>query len=125
MTTRKKQVRRPALSRSSRRKAHRRADGSVDAGQFLDELLGPLTFGTMIRAIREGEEWSQSHLGELLGMSKQHISEVEHDRKSVSPERAAAWARTLGYSEKVFVELALQGELERADLSYVVHLEGA
>ena len=103
-----------APKKAARPRFRSRSSKAVGATRFLEEIDGPLSFGGVIAAIREGEEWSQAHLGSLLGASKQHISEVERGRKTVSPERAAAWARRLGYSEKQFVELALQGEIERA-----------
>jgi len=125
MTTKKKAKRVSTVRKSSGRARRGKSAKGIDAAVFLEGLDGSLRFGELIASIREGEEWSQDHLGRLLGASKQHISEVERNRKTVSPERAATWARVLGYSEKLFVELALQAELERAELSYVVHLESA
>jgi hypothetical protein len=43
----------------------------------------------------------------------------------VSPERAAKWARLLGYPESVLVQLALQAELDAAGLRYTVVIEAA
>ena len=58
-------------------------------------------------------------------MSKSHLCDVEKGRKTVSPERAAKWARVLGYPESVFVRLAIQGELDAAGLRYEVEIEAA
>jgi transcriptional regulator with XRE-family HTH domain len=55
-----------------------------------------------------------------LGVCKSHLCDVEKGRKTVSPERAAKWARTLGYPESVLVRLAIQGELDAAGLKYKV-----
>ena len=99
------------------------AEQSVDALAFLEDLTGgPLTFASNLRAIRQGEELSLAEFAKLLGVSRQHLHDVEHGRKAVSVERAAAWAKLLGYSEKQFVRLALQAELERAGLDYKVTL---
>ena len=43
----------------------------------------------------------------------------------MSPERAAKWARVLGYPESVLVKLAIQGELDAAGLKYKVEIEAA
>jgi transcriptional regulator with XRE-family HTH domain len=91
--------------------------------QFLEGLLGgPLTFGGMLVAIREGEEWSQAELARRLGVSAQHLGQVEKGRKAVRPERAAAWARELGYAPAHFVALALQAQVVEAGLQLHVHV---
>jgi len=43
----------------------------------------------------------------------------------VSPERAAKWAKALGYPEALFVKLAVQSELDAAGLKYRVEIEAA
>jgi len=99
-------------------------DESVEAEAFLGKLTGgPLTFGRMLRARRLGEEETQRTFAERLGVSKQQLSDIEHDRRGVSVERAAAWAKTLDQSLALFVELAIQGQLRAADLPFEVKVE--
>ncbi|NNK09042.1 MAG: XRE family transcriptional regulator, partial [Myxococcales bacterium] len=50
---------------------------------------------------------------------------VEKGRKLVSAERAAAWAKVLGFPETVFVKLALQEQLDRAGVKMNVQVEAA
>lgn len=96
------------------------------AVRFLEDITGgPLTFGRVIRSTREAEEWPQKHLAELLGISVSHLCDIEHGRKAVSAERAAAWARRLGYPDWLWVRLALQDQLDRAGLSFVVSVDAA
>ena len=102
---------------------HRYPDGSVDAVPYLERLLGgPLTFGDLLRAIREGEEETQSEFAAKLGVSKQHLCDIEKGRKPIRPERAARWAKRLGYSPVRFVRLALQDAVDRAGLRFTVQL---
>lgn len=83
----------------------------------LEDLIGePVTFGLYLKSIREGEELTQVAFSEKLGVSVQHLSNVENGRKSVSIERAEAWGKVLGYPETMFVQLALQDQFERAGL---------
>lgn len=97
-----------------------------EAVEFLEDLAGgPLTFGRYILAIREGEEMSQIVFAKKLGMSKSHLCDIEKGRKAVSPAKAARIARMLGYSEKQFVQLAMQDAVERAGLEYKVKIEVA
>ena len=93
-----------------------------EARRVLEEITGPLTVASHLKAIRVGDELTQDAFAAQLGVSKQHLSDIENGRKVVSVERAAAWAKLLGYSEKLFVQLALQGELDRAGLEYEVAL---
>lgn len=86
---------------------------------------GPLTLGLAIESLRRGEALSQEACAKRLRISKSHLCDVEKGRKLVSPERAAKWARLLGYPESVLVQLALQAELDAAGLRYTVAIEAA
>ena len=103
-----------------------RKRGTSDSMAFLEKLTGsPLTLSKLLRSIREGESLTQAEFAETLGISKQHLSHIENDRKVVSPERAARWASILGYAESQFLRLALQDELRRAGLRYTVTVDAA
>ena len=60
-----------------------------------------------------------------LNISKQHLCDIERGRKPVSPKLAAEYALKLGYSEKQFIRLALQDELDRAGLLFSVEIKRA
>ena len=92
---------------------------------LLEEIAGPLTFGSMLEAIRLGEEWSQVQMSRKLRVSRAHLCDIEKGRRSVSPERAAKFARTLGYSEAQFVQLALQQMIDSAGLRLDVAVSAA
>lgn len=96
-----------------------------DAIAYFDRTVGPLTLGRFVRAIRLGEEETLEVFAKRLGVSKAHLSDVEHDRRVVSAERAAAWARTLGYHVGQFVQLALQAELDAAGIKLKVDVSAA
>ena len=97
-----------------------------DAMRILEKISGwPLTLGRAIESIRKSEELSQDECARKLGVSKSHLCDVEKGRKTVSSERAAKWARILGYPESVLVRLALQGELDAAGLKYRVDIKAA
>lgn len=86
---------------------------------------GPVTLGRLIEAIRQGEEMTQPEFAKRLGISKSHLNDIEKGRKTVSPERAARFARALRYSEKRFIKLALQGQLDQSGLKFRVELDAA
>lgn len=97
-----------------------------EAMKLLEKLTGgPLTLGRAIESVRKSEDLSQDECARKLGVSKSHLCDVEKGRKIVSPERAAKWARILGYPESVLVRLAIQGELDAAGLKYKVEIKAA
>ena len=104
-----------------------KAKGSrSDAMKLLEKLAGgPLTLGRALESIRKAKELSQDECARKLGVSKSHLCDVEKGRKTVSPERAAKWARVLGYPESVLIRLALQAELDAAGLKYRVAIDAA
>ena len=96
------------------------------ATKLLEKIAGgALTFGALLRSIREGEEETQVEFAERLGLSRSHLCDIEKGRKQVSPARAAAFAETLGYDSAQFVRLALQDQILEAGLSFEVTLRPA
>ena len=92
---------------------------------FLEGLVGKLTFGGLIEAMRQAEGMSQVEFAAKLGISKQHLCDIEKRRKFVSPERAAKFAKILGHSERSFVALALQDIVDQSGLRLKVRIEAA
>lgn len=86
---------------------------------------GPLTFGGLLTAIREGEEMPQVEFASKLGVSRSHLCDMEKGRKIVGAARAARFAKILGYSEESFVALALQAQIREAGLKLTVSVEAA
>jgi transcriptional regulator with XRE-family HTH domain len=103
-----------------------RTEKKSDAVKFLEKALGgPLTLAMLMNSIRVGEEWSLAEMGRKLGMSAQNVCDIEKGRRTVSPARAADFARRLGHSEALFVKLALQAMLDADDLHYSVDVHAA
>jgi len=102
-----------------------RIEKDVPALAALERRDGPLTFGRMLRALRQCEAESLAIFAARLGVTKQHLSDIERGKRAVSVERAAAWARTLGYHAGQFVALALQAQVEAAGLRFRVAVEPA
>lgn len=96
------------------------------AMQQLEKISGgPLTLGRYVKAIRLGEEMTQKAFAAQLGISAQHLSDVENARELVEVERAARFAKILGYPVEQFVRLALDARLKKAKLKFTVELRHA
>ena len=99
---------------------------NADTIKKLDKISGTkLTFGSLILSIRLGEELSQIDFAKILGVSKQYLCDVEHDRRSMSISMAAAWAKKLGYSPDQFVRLSIQDVLNKENLKMIIHIKAA
>ena len=86
---------------------------------------GRLTLGGAICALRLSDEISQEVCAKQLGVSRQYLCDLEHDRKEVSPKKASQFARVLEQSEKQFVRLAIQDMLIRQGMHYHIELRDA
>jgi len=94
--------------------------------EFLESLTGgPITLGKLLEAIRLGEEMTQPAFSKKLGISKSHLNDIEKGRKFLSPARAIKFAKILGYSEKRFLALSLQGIIDEAGLKFKVDVKAA
>jgi DNA-binding XRE family transcriptional regulator len=90
----------------------------------MEKITGcKLTLGKLIWAIRESDEMSQVEFAKKLRISKQHLCDIEHERKSVSPGLAAIYADKLGYLPEQFIQLALQGMVDRDGLKVFVTIK--
>ena len=78
--------------------------------------------GKLIWSIRKADEKSQVNFADKLKITKQHLCDIEHDRKSISPKLAAQYAEILGYSKEQFIRLALQDMLDRDGLNVQIEV---
>jgi transcriptional regulator with XRE-family HTH domain len=65
---------------------------------------------------------SQVDFAEKLGISRQHLCDIEHGRKWVSPGLAMTYAEKLGYAKEQFVRLALQDMVDREGLDIIIEI---
>lgn len=84
-----------------------------------------MTLGRSIRSIRQGDGESQIDFAKKLGVSKQYLCDLEHDRKIVSAKKAKHFATILGYSVEQFIALAIQDSLEHDGIHMVVEVKAA
>lgn len=89
------------------------------------EVWNKMTFGGLVRALRMSDEISQVALAKKLGVSKQFLSDVEHNRKDVGIGFAKKVASALGYSIEPLLELLIRQQLKRQRLKYTVEIKKA
>ncbi|MBK7963225.1 MAG: helix-turn-helix transcriptional regulator [Bdellovibrionales bacterium] len=86
----------------------------------IEKLYGPLTFGNLLKAHREGDELTQVEMAKKIKLSKQALNDIENGRKIPSISRAVALAKKIGILPELAVELVLQDQLDREKLKMTV-----
>ncbi|MCB0367859.1 MAG: helix-turn-helix transcriptional regulator [Bdellovibrionales bacterium] len=71
-----------------------------------------MTLGQFLKAHRLGEEESQKDFAEFLGISKQRLCDIEHDRFNISIKLAKSLAQRLDLPAEWVVKLALEKQLK-------------
>ncbi len=93
------------------------------ASHYLEAKYGKMTLGDFIKSLRESDEISQTEFALRLKISRANLCDIEKNRKLVSPERAARFAKVLGYPEVLFVKLSLEDILRQSNLKYQIDLK--
>lgn len=91
----------------------------------LEKQYGPLTFGSLLKAWRDGEDMSQTAFAKKIGLSVQNLNDLEKGRRIPSPTRAARIAKKLGLPEMGLIQLALRDSLAKEGFHYEVNLKSA
>lgn len=102
-----------------------KTNNTVDALEATKDVWEKMTFGSLIRSLRISDEISQVELAKKLGVSKQFLSDVEHNRKEVGISFAKKISTILGYSIVPLLELLIRDQLKRQRLYYIVELKKA
>jgi transcriptional regulator with XRE-family HTH domain len=97
----------------------------VDAIEATKDIWNRMTFGGLVRSLRLSDEISQVELAKKLGVSKQFLSDVEHNRKDVGIAFAKKVSSVLGYSIEPLLELLIREQLKHQRLNYIVEIKKA
>ena len=82
--------------------------------------FGKLTFADLLLSYREGEEMSQADLADRLKISRQRLCDFEKGRRLPNVKSAEQWAKKLGFSSSVWVQIVLQDQLRREKVKLTV-----
>ena len=102
-----------------------KSNENLNALKVTKDLWDAMTFGGLVRSLRLSDEIPQISLAKRLGVSKQFLSDVEHNRKDIGIEFAKKVADTLEYSVAPLIELLIRDQLRKQHLNYVVELKQA
>lgn len=85
----------------------------------------PFTFGRFIKMVRMDLELSQVEMAKKLKMAPGTLCDIEKGRQVVSVKLALKIAKMGGFPEEYSVRLAIQGQLDRANIKLTVQLHSA
>ena len=80
----------------------------VRAKKAIKNIVGHISFSEMLLSLRKSKGMTQVEFAKKLKITKQELCNIEKGRKTVSPERAALFAKKLGDSKKVFITYILE-----------------
>ena len=69
----------------------------------LEEVFPDIHPGSAIRGLRFREELTQARLAEIMGVKRQHISEMENGKRPIGKAMAKRLAKALNTGYKVFL----------------------
>lgn len=78
------------------------------------------SLGDFLKNYRLGEELSQVEFAKVLGLSKQRLCDLEHDRTNVSIQLCKEFAEILDLPAEWLVKLALQHQIDKEGLKLKV-----
>jgi DNA-binding XRE family transcriptional regulator len=79
-------------------------------------VMKAASFGEFMRVHRLGEGTSQVEFAKQLGISKQRLCDIEHNRFAVSIKLAKEIALKLDFPAEWLVKLALQDQIKKEKL---------
>ncbi len=86
----------------------------------IEKEFGPLTFASLIKSYRLGEEISQVQFAKILGLSKQSLNDLESGRKIPTIHRAIGVAKKIGLLPELVVRVVLQDQVSKENLKLFV-----
>ena len=86
----------------------------------LEKEFGAMTFGALLRNLRETEEVSQKDYAKKIGISPQRLNDFEKGRRLPDIKTAIGFAKKLKDSEHFFLQILFQDYLRAENLKYNV-----
>lgn len=93
------------------------------ARNVIDDLIGPVSFGELLKSIRLSLELTQIEMAKKLKISKQELCDIEKGRKIVSLDRSILFAKKLKHSDKLFAKYVIEDQLRKSGLNLTVQLD--
>lgn len=85
-----------------------------DALQLVEDLIGPMTTGRLIRVARKQWEMDQKALARKLGVTIGYISNIETGKKFISLDQLLKFCKKMEQNERVWMTVYFEEEARKA-----------
>ena len=89
----------------------------------IENEFGALTFASLLKAHRLGEEMTQVQMAKKLGLSKQSLNDLEGGRKAPTIRRAMAIAKKMSLLPELVVQVVFQDQVNKEKLKLSVSVK--
>lgn len=89
---------------------------------YLDVVWDNATIGNMIASLRQCDDLSQTELAAKVGVSKQFLSNVENNKKTIGIKFIQKIADALDYPVEPFLELLVRDQIKKEGLKVQVKI---
>lgn len=88
----------------------------IKATKVLKKKFGDLRFGKLIWSHRKSAEMTQDQLADILGVTKQYISQLENGVRFASIKQAIKLAEVFEMSPDIFVMRVIKDQIKQASI---------
>ncbi len=88
------------------------------AKKFLEQLVGPMTIGKLIRTYRFTNEITLQKLAEKLNVTRGFISNIETGKKSLSLDKSLEIAKKLKESTDLYASVWFEEQAREAGINF-------
>ena len=89
----------------------------INALPLAEEFFKKTTFGELVRHMREADNITQSELAHKIGVSRQFLNAIEHEKRIGNIDFAIKVAKGIGYPQDLFIEVCLNDMLKRCGVN--------
>jgi transcriptional regulator with XRE-family HTH domain len=90
----------------------------ANAKKFLEQLVGPMSIGKLIRAYRVSHELTLQELADKLGVTRGFVSNIEMERKPLSLDKTLEIAKKLKESTDLYASVWFETQAREAGLDF-------
>lgn len=90
----------------------------ANAKKFLEQLVGPMSVGKLLRAYRVAHDFTLQELADKLNVTRGFISNIEMERKPLSLDKTLEIAKKLKESTDLYASVWFETQAREAGLDF-------
>jgi transcriptional regulator with XRE-family HTH domain len=90
----------------------------ANAKKFLEQLVGPMSVGKLLRSYRTSHDMTLQDLADKLNVTRGFVSNIEMERKSLSLDKTIAIAKKLKESIDLYASVWFEEQARKVGLDF-------